>query len=414
MLEQSAPAEELTRVHRALVERVASSKTLQRSARLRELLLDICEHTLAGEPQRLTEQAIGVRVFGRPPSYNPADDNIVRSSVRLLRMKLKEYFESEDAAGTWAVEIPKGSYIAVFSHRARAAVLQLDLSRKSAAACPFRTGGDRRSAALCALLSIICMVLWGQRRAAPIEEPDTVFGRLFAQASGPVRFVFTDSITVVTGPLIGPPSLEQYIDQSYLEEARRKLPGDNASHLFDLLRDRQITSFADVEILAKVLQTHPSASRRIELRHAKFVRTRDFKSDNFVIMGSFTANPWNRLFDSTLQFAIDPAKGIRNLRPRSGEADYWASVGARGISPARIALLKNLSGTGFVLTIAGVSMEATEGAGEFLLRPDSLNLVSKALGLRSSERLPPFEIVLETSALQGTARSARIVATRRP
>ncbi len=265
----------------------------------------------------------------------------------------------------------------------------------------------------CLLLAVACVVLWTQRRAAAPDEPDTVFGKLFSQHSGPIRFVFTDSVLVVAGKLVDPPALEQYIDQSYLDEMKRVLPGENGARLLNHLRGRQITSFADVEILAKVLQTHPSAGHRIELRHARFVRTRDFKTENFVIMGSFTANPWNDLFDSSLQFAIEPNKGIRNLNPKPGEADYWPMVEEQGIAPARIAILDNLTSTGFVLTISGVTMEATEGAGEFLLRPDSMVAVAQALGLRPGERLPRCEIVLQTNALQGTARSARIVADRR-
>jgi hypothetical protein len=414
MVEQPVSAEDLTAAHRALIDRIVTGRTLQRSARLRELLLDIAGHTLAGELQKLTEQAIGIRVFGRPASYNPADDNIVRSSVRQLRLKLKEYFEAEGAAETWSLEIPKGSYVAAFAQRHIPEILPVLPS----AAVPVRDsrpgwGVVAGMAAVCAILAIACVVLWSQRRTVAPQEPDTVFGRLFGQSSGPVRFVFTDSVLVVAGKLIETPDLEHYIDQSYLEDVKRLLPGENGALLLDHLRGRQITSFADVEILAKVLQTHPTAAHRIELRHARFVRTRDFKTENFVIMGSRTANPWNLLFESSLQFAIDRNKGIRNPRPKPGEPAYWPLIEERGISPARIALLDNLTGTGFVLSIAGVTMESTEGAGEFLLRPDSMAAIAQALGVRPGERLPRFEIVLETSALQGTARSARIVAARR-
>ena len=78
-----------------LVERVARSRSFGRAPRLRELLLYITHEALEGRPEELSELRIGVRVFGRPESYNPADDNIVRVSARQLRSKLKEYFESE-------------------------------------------------------------------------------------------------------------------------------------------------------------------------------------------------------------------------------------------------------------------------------------------------------------------------------
>src|SRR5437868_7859608 len=168
MLEQSATAVPAD-VHRALLERVASSRTLQRSARLRELLLDIGEHTLAGQPHQLTEQAIGVRIFGRAQSYNPADDNIVRSSVRQLRLKLKEYFENEGANETWVVEIPKGSYCTVFAQRSAGTVLPSHISD--------RPVSDSRAvwvlAPLCVVLAIACAFLWVEKRAVLGEEPDT-------------------------------------------------------------------------------------------------------------------------------------------------------------------------------------------------------------------------------------------------
>jgi hypothetical protein len=57
---------------------VARSASFQRSPRLRELLLYICERAIQNRPQDLREQQIGCGVFGRKPEYNPGEDNIVR------------------------------------------------------------------------------------------------------------------------------------------------------------------------------------------------------------------------------------------------------------------------------------------------------------------------------------------------
>jgi hypothetical protein len=81
---------------------------------LRELLLYITHEALEGRPEELSELRIAIRVFGRPQSYNPADDNIVRVAARQLRSKLKEYFESEGRDESLVLDIPEGGYVLVF------------------------------------------------------------------------------------------------------------------------------------------------------------------------------------------------------------------------------------------------------------------------------------------------------------
>jgi hypothetical protein len=97
----------------------------------------------------------------------------------------------------------------------------------------------------------------------------------------------------------------------------------------------------------------------------------------------------------------------------NGEATVFQRDNLHRIDHARIAVVKNLSGNGFVLLIAGVGMEGTEGAGEFLLRNDSLQLIRKSIGLSPREPLSSFELILQIATLDGTARSERIVAWRR-
>ncbi len=100
----------------AVVDRIVASRGFQRAARLRELLVYITTH--ADSPEALSEQQIGIRVFGRPESYSPGDDNIVRATARQLRAKLKEYYESEGAEERLILDIPKGGYQPVFLERA--------------------------------------------------------------------------------------------------------------------------------------------------------------------------------------------------------------------------------------------------------------------------------------------------------
>lgn len=101
----------------ALVERVSSSNTFEKCYRLRTFFLHVCRSALENRPEATTEQQIGIHVFGKPPGYNPNEDNIVRSQARLLRLKLEHHFSNEGQGEPVIVKIPKGQYLPVFETR---------------------------------------------------------------------------------------------------------------------------------------------------------------------------------------------------------------------------------------------------------------------------------------------------------
>jgi hypothetical protein len=103
-----------------LVYRVASSSAFERSPRLRAFFLHVCRCALDNKPEAATEHQVGICVYDRPPSYNPNEDNIVRSQARLLRMKLEHYFANEGKDEAIVITIPKGRYLPVFETRSEA------------------------------------------------------------------------------------------------------------------------------------------------------------------------------------------------------------------------------------------------------------------------------------------------------
>src|SRR5271157_2236282 len=90
-----------------LAQRVAQSELFRHSPRLRGFLLFVVERTLRNCTAELGEYEIGTRAFDRTADFNPADDSIVRSSARLLRTKLKEYFAGEGRQEPLLIEVPK-------------------------------------------------------------------------------------------------------------------------------------------------------------------------------------------------------------------------------------------------------------------------------------------------------------------
>ena len=103
-----------TRAGLDAMDRVLASAEFSRSGRLSSFLRYVCTATLAENSTRLSEQHIGVEVFGRPQHYLPSDDTIVRTTAGLLRKRLAKYYESEGSADPIRIAIPRGSYVPVF------------------------------------------------------------------------------------------------------------------------------------------------------------------------------------------------------------------------------------------------------------------------------------------------------------
>jgi hypothetical protein len=389
---------------RDLAARILRSATFQRSPRLRDLLVDIVERSLAGEAALLSEHAIGVRVFGRAESYNPADDNIVRASARHLRQKLKEYFETEGAGEEWILEIPRGGYTAVFRLRSP----EGEAPRQARPAWPWAV------LAAAALLFAGSFLLW-REAARPAPSAPTLFTELAAAHPGPVEFVLTDSAMVIQNQMLnGAVDVDSYSTRGFEAEYEKRKPPEDALRVWRFLNPRQITSLADVTILSSLLRTHPELHSRIELRHARHMATRAFKQGNFILTGGYTANPWAKLFENRFRFRFDHERHqFENLEPRPGEAARYPNDARRGRYVARIGLTRNLSDKGFVLHLAGTAFEGTEGAGEYLFRAGALQEIRKAVGWTAGEIPPPFELILESAASQGTASPGRIIAVRR-
>lgn len=100
-----------------LLQRVAASPSLRRASRLQELLLFSGRAALREGCTHISEQEIGARIFGRPPDYDTSADNIVRTNMSDLRKRIASYFEREGASEPILMEIPRGSYLPVFTLR---------------------------------------------------------------------------------------------------------------------------------------------------------------------------------------------------------------------------------------------------------------------------------------------------------
>ncbi len=131
--------------------RILSSKTFRQSDRLKRFLSYIVEETNAGRGERLKEFVVGVEVFGKPESFDPRNDPIVRVQARRLRAQLARYYHEEASDSGLLIELPKGGYAPIFkqvkSSPVRRGARSTLVSRNTVAVLPFSdhtAAGDQK------------------------------------------------------------------------------------------------------------------------------------------------------------------------------------------------------------------------------------------------------------------------------
>lgn len=97
-------------VIRAQLDRILASSAFAQSHRRQRFLQYVVEETLAGRGDRLKGYAIGLEVFGRPKTFDPTIDPVVRIEAGRLRDKLREYYEADGKDDLVRIDLPKGSY----------------------------------------------------------------------------------------------------------------------------------------------------------------------------------------------------------------------------------------------------------------------------------------------------------------
>ena len=93
---------------REQLDRILRSGAFQKSRRRQTFLEYIVEETLAGRSVKGYD--VGLGVFGRPETFDPAVDPVVRVEAGRLREKLREYYEVEGQGDPIRVVLPKGTY----------------------------------------------------------------------------------------------------------------------------------------------------------------------------------------------------------------------------------------------------------------------------------------------------------------
>jgi len=399
------------------VGKIANSDGFRRSVRLREFLLYIAAQYLGGHAEEITEQNIGHRIYHRRETYSPAEDNIVRVSARQLRLKLKEYYETEGKDSEWIVEVPKGGYVPDI-HRREVPPDPLSIPPPA----PEKRQGIPYWLQFVLIAIAAATAGWFiPHRGHPLAQvpSSNLITMIFGQSKAPVQVIVSDPIL----------SISQAIENqktdftTYSRGNYRSLPStlsNNAmgTRLWYAVTGRQLVNIGDVQAAIRFRDAlaNTPLSPTIIMKSAANVNARDLRTGNFILMGGADSDPWVKLFsDDHLDFRFIDGGPNQKLavvasNPKTGQQQRYSPQ--IGLGYARIALVPNLTETGKVFLIAGTSMESTESAANFCLDTQSGKALLTALGTDNPAKMPYFEALLQTSEASGTGLNAKIIAIR--
>src|SRR6201987_101694 len=101
---------------RAEVDSILSSGVFGRTNNLVRLLTFVCDKYFEGAIDEIKEYSIAVNALGRPDSFDPQVDTIVRVTAHALRKRLEDYYRSAGAEHAVHICLPPGHYVPKFIH----------------------------------------------------------------------------------------------------------------------------------------------------------------------------------------------------------------------------------------------------------------------------------------------------------
>jgi hypothetical protein len=391
---------------RGQVERLLQSKTFETSEAHRRLLQYLTEETLAGKADRLKEYTVGLDAFGKPASYDPRQDSIVRLQVGRLRQKLLAYYETEGNEDPVHIGLPKGGFKLSFEPGPRG-----------------RNGGTalsvhHRKIIASLAVALVLAIAWAafstvslvglRRQVAPAAtrwspELEKIWAP-FIQSERPM-------LVCLGAPLfVRIPSLGFFRDPKAndWDEAMRS---ERMAAVRKILTDSQwlpsynFTGVGEASGAFMLAQVLSPRKRDILLTRSNLLSWQEITDNDIVFLGPPKFNLQLQGAPLAQEIVIEP-DGVRNLKPQKGEPEYLADrflAGKQndGETHAVISRMPGPSGVGEFMAISGNASADTLAAAQWLTQPwRAAELVKRLSG--DSGNLPRYyQVVLKVAFKHG-------------
>jgi hypothetical protein len=402
------------------IERLTKSHILRGSESLRKLLEYLARQSVEHPDAPLKEYQIATEVYGRQADFDPQSDSTIRVQAGRLRTKLAEYYAGEGANDPVVVTIPKGSYHLVFETR------RAPVSTEAAPPTQFapvvqetQRDSNRRGvaigflvASLVAAVIVLASLLWIQRRAGQptvntlatpaVNGPLAEFWKPFTSAGEEPWLIFSNA------PFVGRPET----GMRYLKSHE-----DAPSRVYD-----HYTGVGEVLAVHALDEVFSSLGHKLRVKRGSLFTLDDANNTDLIFVGSPSENLSLLDIPGTQEFVFErmtsgARKGdlaVVNRHPKTGEsADYLASPSSTTLTEdyAVIALLPGVSPQRFMMILAGTTTFGTQGAVEFVCRPDSVKKLMHELPA-STVAMKPFEALVRVKIARGVPLDTELVAVR--
>jgi hypothetical protein len=398
------------------IEKLAASRTLHGSESLCKLLRYLATHALNHPGVPLKEYQIATEVYGRPADFDPQIDSTIRVQAGRLRTKLTEYYALEGGDDSIVVELPRGTYVLAFHHRAglhpatayQSGIDDFELQRVARN----RLVGIIALAVLltAAVLTIVFLL-------APGKVPETT------QASG--NALVPAAIQVFWKPFVISPA-EPWVIFSNAAFIGRPETG---MRYFNSGRDPRDSIFDHYTGVGEVLAVHDldqvfsQLHKQIRVKRGSLFSLDDAQNNDLIFVGSPSENLTLLEIPGTKEFVFQRLTtssrrgdlAIVNVHPQPGESkEFLASPTAQPFNEdyAVIGFMRGMNPARSVLILAGTTTFGTQGAVEYVCRQDSLQELLLRLSISQTNELKPFEAVIHVKVERGVPVAPELVALR--
>jgi hypothetical protein len=372
------------------VQRIVSSKAFKTSEVHRNLLNYLAEKSLSGTAQNLKEYTVGLDVFGKPATYDPRQESVVRMHVGRLRQKLTEYYRTEGQDDPVIVDLPKGAFTLTFAPRPIVEV-------EPAPVLPWRRTISSREIALALslLLAIICAGYFGVR-----------LSRAEKTAAAASSLPWTPELQQLWGPLLSSdrPLMVTLATDPFHAVSAQGVPiatgptGASASG---------VTGVGTANAAFLLGQFLGQRKRNVFPIRSDLLSMGEIAMGDVIFVGSTVGKPQIQAIPPVDQPFVLTPEGVKNLKPAPGEPAFLADALSKGAqdfeeSHALISNLPGLYGNGKILYLSGNTIASVMGAVQALTDPDLARQLVSSLKT-SSGTLPRFyQVVLKVKAMDDT------------
>jgi hypothetical protein len=354
---------------KAQVARILQNKNLRLSEGQSRLLSYLAEKSLAGEADDLKEYVVGVDAFGKPASYDPRQESVVRTQVARLRQKLADYYHADGASDPIVVDLPKGGFKVTFGAR-----LALTDSPR-AAGTPAR-GWRFRETVLAASLLVAIAGLLATAGMFYVSKRGT------RPARASVEGAWTPELEQLWNPVL---SSNRPLVVCIATPSSGPTAAGTASGAF---------------LLGQFLAPR---KQHVLLTRGDLLSMPEIMMDNVVFIGPSAGNRQLEAVPVDRQIVLEPS-GIRNLNPRPGEPAFLpdrVSHNSQEVeeSVALISHTSGLYGNGEIISLSGNQVSSVMAAVQALTDP-SLARTLVARMKNASGAVPRYyQVVLKVKSM---------------